>query len=60
MSFPDDLPFPGHHIWCNDFLEGPAENCEMCKGLKKDHPEDGQTEEQLMARYFPNNKKVTP
>lgn len=51
-------PFPGHHIWCNDFLEGPAESCEMCKGLRKECPQGDLTEEELMKKHFPNNTKI--
>ena len=50
--------YPGHHIWCNDFLEVPVEDCEMCRGLKKDYPMDNLTEEELAKKYFPNNTIV--
>jgi hypothetical protein len=49
----------GHHVWCNFFQGGPPQTCTMCPGLNKDHPlQDGDTPDDLMRRYFPNNKKV--
>jgi len=48
-----------HHIWCNFFLEEPAETCSMCSGLKKNYPMQGKTEDELIKEHFPNVKKVS-
>ena len=48
-----------HHVWCNFFLEEPAETCLMCSGLKKNYPMDGKTPDQLQQEHFPNVRRLT-
>lgn len=51
-----------HHPWCNDhnpLNPGPVAECSMCPGLFRDHPlQPGDTPDTLMARHFPNNRRV--
>lgn len=47
-----------HHVWCNFFLEEPAATCSMCSGLKKDYPIQNLTEDELMAKHFPQVRKI--
>jgi len=46
-----------HHVWCNHFYK-PVKDCEFCKSLHKECPENDMTETELMAKHFPNNIKV--
>jgi hypothetical protein len=43
-----------HHIWCNFFMSGPTEQCNMCKRLRAEYPEDGLTPDELQEKHFPN------
>lgn len=43
-----------HHIWCNYYNSGPAEDCIMCKGFNERYPIDGQSGEELLGKYFPD------
>ena len=49
-----------HHIWCNNVnphaTDQDATGCWMCESLERDHPQGQMTEEELMAKHFPNNK----
>jgi hypothetical protein len=47
-----------HHVWCNFFLDEPAQTCSMCSGLKKDYPMDGKTPDQLQLEHFPNVRRL--
>ena len=47
-----------HHVWCNFFLDEPADTCSMCSGLKKNYPMDGKTPDQLQQEHFPNVIKI--
>jgi hypothetical protein len=47
-----------HHVWCNFFLEEPADTCSMCSGLKKNYPSNNITEDELLAKHFPQVRKV--
>lgn len=47
-----------HHIWCNYFKSGSPETCWMCADLKKHYPEGNLSEDELMTKHFPDNKKV--
>ena len=49
-----------HHIWCNFFLDEPAATCSMCSGLKKNYPNHGLTEDEILAKHFPLVRKVKP
>lgn len=42
-----------HHIWCNYFML-PAKDCKMCKGLRKEYPEDDLAPDELAKKYFPD------
>lgn len=45
-----------HHIWCIYFGSyRPSEDCKICKRLHLLYPIEGQTEEQLMKKYFPHH-----
>ena len=47
-----------HHIWCNFFLDEPAATCSMCSDLKKNYPQNNLTQEELLAKHFPQVRKV--
>lgn len=51
-----------HHTWCNNqnvlFPEAGAESCEMCHGLRRDYPEDGKTEDELLKAHFPTVRQA--
>jgi hypothetical protein len=50
-----------HHIWCNfqsPLFKGIQDStgCKQCDNLYKNHPyQEGDTEETLAKRYFPDN-----
>jgi hypothetical protein len=47
-----------HHVWCNFFLDEPADTCSMCSDLKKNYPSNNLTEDELIAKHFPQVRKV--
>lgn len=49
-----DMPFRGHHIWCNQMGNKPPEECKMCRQLKEKYPEGGMSEDELVKKHFPN------
>jgi len=47
-----------HHVWCNFFLDEPAETCSMCSGMKKNYPQGDKSCDELMKEHFPNNVRI--
>jgi len=39
-------------------LDEPAETCSMCSDLKKNYPINNQSEDELLAKHFPQVRKV--
>ena len=49
-----------HHIWCNFWMRGPVEECDMCKRFFELYPYEGLTGHEMVAKYFPGAIPLSP